>query len=197
LNNVLGAARVSETEIDEVASSPQLYAGIRSRINARRTRQHPVRRPRFAFEGNSQLKWVLAVGAVLVLIAAASLMLLPRTSPEPKTIIEAEAQKNLPVQQAAVREVIKTQPPSQKRTAQAKRVLRNRPTPEVATDFFPLTYSGDSSVVESGHVVRVRMPRSALIAFGVPMNVYRTGELVNADLFIGDDGLARAIRFIQ
>jgi hypothetical protein len=29
------------------------------------------------------------------------------------------------------------------------------------------------------------------------MNVERAGELVKADVVIGDDGLARAIRFIQ
>jgi hypothetical protein len=43
----------------------------------------------------------------------------------------------------------------------------------------------------------MNVPRSALIAMGFPMNVDRAGELVKADVFVGDDGLARAIRFVQ
>jgi len=70
-------------------------------------------------------------------------------------------------------------------------------TAEVATDFLPLTYIADSAQMDSAHVVRVKMPRSALVSFGLPMNYERASELVKADVLIGDDGLARAIRFIQ
>jgi len=45
--------------------------------------------------------------------------------------------------------------------------------------------------------VRVQVLRSALIAFGVPMNMERAGELITADVVVGEDGLARAIRFVQ
>jgi hypothetical protein len=74
--------------------------------------------------------------------------------------------------------------------------LDNR-TDEIATDFLPLTFTADPTAPESGHLVRVTIPRSALLAMGLPMNAERAGELVRADVFIGDDGLARAIRFIQ
>jgi len=83
----------------------------------------------------------------------------------------------------------------------SRRHLRAMPpdsyTAEVATDFIPLTYIADSAQMDSAHVVRVRMPRSALISLGLPMNYERASELVKADVLIGDDGLARAIRFIQ
>ena len=68
---------------------------------------------------------------------------------------------------------------------------------EYATDFFPLSYGGDQRPMESGEVIRVQMPRSALIAFGLPVNVERADVPVKADLLVGEDGLARAIRFVR
>jgi hypothetical protein len=68
---------------------------------------------------------------------------------------------------------------------------------EYATDFFPLSYGGDQKPMESGKVIRVQMPRSALITFGMPVNIERADVPVKADLLIGEDGLARAIRFVR
>jgi hypothetical protein len=68
---------------------------------------------------------------------------------------------------------------------------------EYATDFFPLTYGGDQKPIERGEMIRVQMPRSALIAFGLPVNVERADVPVKADLLVGEDGLARAIRFVR
>jgi hypothetical protein len=41
------------------------------------------------------------------------------------------------------------------------------------------------------------MPRSALIRLGLPVNVERADTPVKADLLVGEDGLARAIRFVR
>ena len=68
---------------------------------------------------------------------------------------------------------------------------------EYTTDFFLLRYGNDHESMESGELIRVQMPRSALISFGLPVNVERSGEMVKADLLIGEDGLARAIRFVR
>jgi len=68
---------------------------------------------------------------------------------------------------------------------------------EYMTDFFPLSYGDDQKPMESGEVIRVQMPRSALITFGLPVNVERADVPVKADLLVGEDGLARAIRFVR
>ena len=68
---------------------------------------------------------------------------------------------------------------------------------EVATDYLPLSYASNLNPVESGQVVRVVLPRSALISFGLPMNAERAGETVKAEVLLGDDGQARAIRFVH
>jgi len=45
--------------------------------------------------------------------------------------------------------------------------------------------------------VRVKLPRSALLVFGLPMNEERALEQVQADVMLSNDGLLRAIRFVQ
>jgi hypothetical protein len=67
----------------------------------------------------------------------------------------------------------------------------------VATQFYPVGYSSALSVQDGGQLIRVELPRSAMTAFGLPVNMDRYNERVKADVLMGADGLARAIRFVQ
>jgi hypothetical protein len=67
---------------------------------------------------------------------------------------------------------------------------------EIASEFIPLMQS-DMSQLDGGHVLRVELPRSALASFGLPMSTERESERIKADVVVGNDGLARAIRFVQ
>jgi hypothetical protein len=68
---------------------------------------------------------------------------------------------------------------------------------EYATDFVPMSYGGAQKPMESGEVIRLQMPRSALIAYGLPVNVEHADAPVKAELLLGEDGMARAIRFVR
>ena len=61
-------------------------------------------------------------------------------------------------------------------------------------DFIALSYGADA---ESGQIVKVKVPSSMMVSLGVAQNVKKGSELVNAEVVVGDDGLARAIRFIR
>jgi hypothetical protein len=67
---------------------------------------------------------------------------------------------------------------------------------EIATEFIPLTQGGQYAQAEEGHLVRLELPRSALASFGLPVNA-EAGGRVKADVLLGEDGTARAIRFIR
>jgi hypothetical protein len=81
-------------------------------------------------------------------------------------------------------------------------VARHAPAPpgidEFTTEFFPLRYS--TVPVRGGHVVRMEVPEAAMASFGVaPMGAPIGADpmaTVMADIIIGDDGLARAVRFV-
>jgi hypothetical protein len=67
---------------------------------------------------------------------------------------------------------------------------------EFVTQFFPIMQGGELIPLESGQIVRVRMPRSNLIPLGIPFNQERVNETIKADVLLSNDGLARAIRLV-
>lgn len=69
---------------------------------------------------------------------------------------------------------------------------------EVATDFVPLQYAGVPS--RSMQIVRLEVPRAALSSMGLSsFDAPRPGAspTVLADVMVGEDGLARAVRFVR
>ena len=68
---------------------------------------------------------------------------------------------------------------------------------EVASDFMPIGYVNSASLQDGGSVVRVELPRSTIVSLGFAVNMNLYGERVKADVLLGADGLARAIRFVQ
>jgi hypothetical protein len=68
---------------------------------------------------------------------------------------------------------------------------------EVVTEFFALVDEEQLDSLESLQVVRVELPGSALLAVGLPVDASMASEPVKADVVLGHDGLARAIRFVR
>lgn len=66
-----------------------------------------------------------------------------------------------------------------------------------ADGFIPLPNAQRIEPSESVNVVRVEVPRSAMLAVGLPVSADRVSELVEADVMLGSDGLARAVRFVE
>lgn len=88
----------------------------------------------------------------------------------------------------------------------AWRTLQSRPDPaaadspvitrELVTEFFPLRFSNVPA--RGGYVVRIQVPRTALASFGaMPPAGISNDPTILADVVVGDDGLARAVRFVQ
>lgn len=67
---------------------------------------------------------------------------------------------------------------------------------EVTTDFLPLV-DGNMPFTD-GQLVRIEVPRTTLQAFGLVLD---SGDLANAallaDVVVGEDGVARAVRFVR
>lgn len=68
---------------------------------------------------------------------------------------------------------------------------------EVVTEFFPLREGEDLTALDSLQVVRVELPGSALGDIGLQVDPETMSEPVKADVILGQDGLARAIRFVR
>jgi len=79
-----------------------------------------------------------------------------------------------------------------------RRVFRRRAIPtEEVTEFFPLTEGIDPKSYEAAQIVRVEMLTSALTDLGLPAGPEIRMGPIKADLLLGYDGEARAIRFVR
>lgn len=82
--------------------------------------------------------------------------------------------------------------------ATASNTLAKSNEAESVTEFISLVADAPAATpLESGQLVRVQVPRAALASLGLPLNAERGNEPVKADVLLGGDGLARAIRFVH
>jgi hypothetical protein len=76
------------------------------------------------------------------------------------------------------------------------KAVRTKAQPrEVVTQFFPLME--DPPPFERGEILRVNLPASAMRGVGLPVSEDRLTDTVQADVLVGQEGLARAIRFVR
>jgi hypothetical protein len=68
---------------------------------------------------------------------------------------------------------------------------------EWATEFVPLPDADDLVPLESGTIVRLTMPRTALASFGLPVSTDQANTQVAADLLVDQAGIPRAIRLVR
>jgi hypothetical protein len=71
------------------------------------------------------------------------------------------------------------------------------PSDETAMNFYELPEARELPPVENATVVRVELPMSSLRSIGFQINEARANEAVQADVLLGQDGLARGVRFVE
>lgn len=86
-----------------------------------------------------------------------------------------------------------TAPPSKS----PHRARRHHRATEQVTEFFPLMEGIDIDSLEAVQAVRVELPESALNDLGLPTGVQTPHGPIRADVLLGIDGVARAIRFVR
>jgi hypothetical protein len=68
---------------------------------------------------------------------------------------------------------------------------------DAESDFIPLPNAARIEPNEDLNLVRVEVPRSAMVALGYAVSEDRASEPVQAEVVLGADGLARAVRFLE
>jgi hypothetical protein len=137
--------------------------------------------------------WAMAAAAAIVVAAGVGATRVPKPVPPPPypPAPIATTPERLPAPQLVARRVVKR--------ASRPRVVQppSRPQEEVTTQFLPLDDTLHLAPIESGQVLRVQVPRATLVRFGLPVNQERMMERIPADVVFGQDGIARAIRFVK
>jgi hypothetical protein len=156
---------------------------------------------------NWQLK-ALAAGILLLISAVATLWLqqgwanrqlgkqaslaAPACIPVPEAILLASG--GVVVEQQVTYQEASSRPPKRLRHQVSRNPL---PETETVTEFFPLSENNNLDSLESGQIVRVELSGSALLAAGLPVDAATVNEPVKADVILGHDGQALAIRFVR
>ncbi len=133
--------------------------------------------------GRAWPRWALAAAVIVVAGVALLLNREPaRQAPAPAAPPVAVDQREAP---GAIANAVPTPPPRRARPRQA------------VQEFIPLVPDLTWGPGESAQVMRVSMPRSALQSFGLPVDETRAFETVRADIIVGQDMVARAIRVVR
>ena len=113
------------------------------------------------------------------------------TAQPPSTLAEALAPAEpAPVEPSAQPSIEPPAPPSPSPRARLAAASAPAPVSSAVTPWF--FYTG-VPMADRGQVVRIRVSSATAANFGI----YRGTDTVPAQVFIGDDGLARAIRFVR
>lgn len=163
-----------------------------------------------------RFSWTAAVAAGIGLVAIVGnwSVLKPRLQ-APPAVAEKRAGpvQTVPVQEAAPA----PQPPAVERGAGARAAsaltarvrsgrgvrrpvappARPEPLREYVTEFVPLRYGESLRLDDVAGVVRIAIPRSELARFGLPVAPEASGRRIQADVLLGVDGVARAMRFVK
>jgi hypothetical protein len=196
--------RALAEEMETLAAPDELETKLLQTFRARRVVIPFARR-----QLNSRY-WLIAVAAMLLVAIGVVVFRWNRdTIDTPHQAVKHTVPQKKPendtsrkdVEYQAVNLPVKTEKRKPARHAASRRPentqLANHVTNEIATDFIPLSYMNVASLQDGGQIIRVELPRSALANFGLPINMDRYNEKVKADVLLGVDGLAHAIRFVQ
>ena len=135
--------------------------------------------------------WTMAAAAAVVGIA----VLRDAKPKQPAAPVISHVQPPAPGQSVVkppeVQHLVASSTPQRPR---APRVQPQAPR-EVVTEFFPLV--DYAPPFERGELVRMRVPASTMRAVGLPVREDRLTDPVQADVLVGQEGMARAIRFVS
>jgi hypothetical protein len=132
------------------------------------------------------MAWTAAAAAAVLMFAVAG---------RPRPILSRPAEPAV----VAIPERMGSTPPQPAvapATPSPRKALHRQAPPlrEIDTEFFPLL--DVQPPFERGELVRVVVPASTMRDVGLPVSQDHLADLVQADVLVGQEGLARAIRFV-
>lgn len=161
---------------DDLSAPPRVEAALLAELRWRRRRSIALR-----------------VAAPLALAAAVLIAILSAPTQETRPLEPAPVVAVV----APAPRVVEAPPPA----APKPRVVRaRRPAPPVRmvdTGFLPVGVWQVAEPIERGSIMRVKLPRSAMNDFGIPVSMERWHEQIPADVMLAEDGSVRAVRFIS
>jgi hypothetical protein len=190
LNELLGDMASADASLDGAALEERLMTRWDARSTAVASQRTPSARSR---------AWM--IGGIAAVITAVVLAMLRQPLPPPPPGGEKVADLKVGGHVGAPPAVLKVGTTPEEGALRAERAsgarLAHQERPEPGREilsFVPLVPITDQELSGSFQIVRVQMPRVSLGALAPMLDSSGTNELVEADVLLGEDGMARAIR---
>jgi hypothetical protein len=168
---------------ETIAAPPNVQAAVLAAFEARHRKARPVWK---------HLYWAVPVAAALLLGFALTRPSKVTEHPTAGLPPRVEPVLRLPaVQEQEAEPVLVAPSPRKPRPVR----LAATPTSRV-TEFIPLRFGKPVESGEQIQVVRLQMRRSELMRLGLPVAPDAVSAFIQADVLLGEDGLAKAIRFV-
>lgn len=177
-------------------SDPKLLEGLRA-LAADGPREAPTAVEerllgefRKRWRARKRNRWLLpiGVGAIAAGIVAAFAMM----RPAPAKLTPMAAHFKTPAVPAAIPKASTSVQPKTPRVRHA-----HRRGAELAINFYRVPGADELPPIESATIVRIELPLSSLRLMGMQVNEERADDAVQADVLLGQDGLARGVRFVK
>jgi hypothetical protein len=178
-------------EATDLGAAPALEGRLRAELDTMRSAP-PARR------GRPVRRWAGLAAAAAIAAVASAWLLRARVDPAPARAAivgapEAAATPSAPAVTTARTPAAPVAAPA-RATRRTARPAPRRPVDVAdAGEFVALAGAPALSDADSLHLVRVSVPATALAAWGAPP---AAAHAIEADVIVGHDGLARAIRFV-
>lgn len=198
----LANVRVVKTELARQEAPARVKAALLAALrNQHRSAPPPV------ISSWLSWRWAAVAATLFVILGLAGLVAMKLGGKEqPQEALRLPAPLTTPPVPAAMEKVTPAPTPvpvAMRRALRpvhlvARLPLRSSAAPpsETPAPFYSLVEDGQMAPLESGRIVRIEVPPAALIKWGVPLTETTLTQPMQADLLLGQDGLARAIRFV-
>lgn len=186
-------AKAFAAELPELAPTARLRAKIESELT-----EHSL--PRFRwFSLLRRFRWagvalLLLAGIIGLRLMTKPVVDLPKEAQRLPSSLRPELVQN---ENTEPPKKIKSMPVSTRRTPVPRKIHRSQPSlHETPMPFYSLVAEDEIAPLESGRIVRIEVPAATLVKLGIPLSDATLTQPMQADLLLGQDGLARAIRFL-
>jgi hypothetical protein len=192
LNEVLKELRAEHRGI---AAPESLEARLRAAARAAGRATGPVAVPRAPAMNIWNWRWGFGVAAVLIL--GLVIWGVERRAEAPVQQARVETNSNRAPEGPQEVAAVDAKPAEHDLAQETVRPAERRRRGEAVTAFMEIPGSeGLPAPVESS-IVRVKMAKGDLRQYGFDVPPAATGEMIHADLYLGEDGLPRAIRLVR
>jgi hypothetical protein len=203
----------AESETAPTVIKANLMSAFQEQVARQLAASNVVEIAHFEERRRRKLRWPVAAGVAAIAAAVILLaVILPlwKTAPAPTmspVIAKSGSDSPAPATLADPPFTRATVAPHEAASRRDKRhIMRTRVAAPTTTDavarkgvdeYLPLAYLAKTTAMDTGIIVRVRLSRSALVSLGLPVNLENSSDSVSAEVVMGDDGVARAIRLVQ